>query len=239
MPYTPSHHHRRSIRLKEYDYSQEGLYFVTICVNVGANNYSPDYSPNYSPDNAGNNTGDNVRAKDFSSLQMTQQTSHRPHIFGDVVNGEMILNEYGQIATQCWTDIPQHFPHAVLHEYVVMPNHVHGIIQLSDIVGANNYSPNDMVANMDANNHSPINTGDNDGAKDFSPLHSRPLPRGTSRTIGSIVRGFKIGVSKQLGHSVWQRDYWEHVIRNDKSHQLIADYILNNPANWENDKFYS
>ena len=80
---------------------------------------------------------------------------------------------------------------------------------------------------------------DNDGAKDFSPLHSRPLPRGTSRTIGSIVRGFKICVSKQLGHSVWQHDYWEHVIRNDKSHQLIADYILHNPANWENDNFYN
>jgi hypothetical protein len=91
--YNPNTHHRHSIRLKGYDYSQEGLYFVTICVQnheclfgeiVGAKNFSPEKVPgNFSP--------------------------------------EMILNDLGKIAMQCWLEIPQHFPHAVLHEFVIMP----------------------------------------------------------------------------------------------------------------------
>lgn len=103
MPYNPNIHHRRSIRLKGYDYSQAGLYFVTICCH------------------------------------------NRMHLFGNVVNGGMELNDAGKIADACWMEIPNHFPNAVLHEYIVMPNHVHGIVELkTDInvvfVGAENFS---------------------------------------------------------------------------------------------------
>jgi len=80
-------HHRGSIRLGNYDYSREGLYFVTICVQ------------------------------------------DKECLFGKIENGKMILNSAGNIALTCWSEIPQHFPNAVLHEYFVMPNHVHGIIQ--------------------------------------------------------------------------------------------------------------
>jgi REP element-mobilizing transposase RayT len=194
MPYTPTLHHRRSIRLKGYDYSQSGLYFVTVCVQK------------------------------------------HECLFGKIVDGEMILNEYGKMVEKCLLEIPQHFPNAVLHEFIVMPNHLHAIIELTNddaatFVGAKNFSPKTMPT--------PVK------AKNFSPLPSQPLPEqslqrpcGTSRTIGSIVRGVKIGVTKQIGYSIWQRNYHEHIIRNEQSYQRIANYIINNSTKWENDKFY-
>ncbi|MDR1552589.1 MAG: transposase, partial [Prevotellaceae bacterium] len=71
-------------------------------------------------------------------------------------------------------------------------------------------------------------------AKNFSPLP----PNGTSKTIGSIIRGFKIGVTKQLDFSIWQRNYYEHIIRNERSHKNISDYIIHNPEKWQDDKFH-
>ena len=190
--YNPNKHQRRSIRLKGYDYSQPGLYFITICCQ------------------------------------------DRACLFGRVVNDEMELNDAGKIAEQYWLDIPKHFPNVVLHEYVVMPNHVHGIIEIAETDG------------MD------IGGADIVGAKNFSPLRHTPhqpqpsppqRPRGTSKTIGSMVRGFKIGVTKWMRnntnvHDVWQRNYYEHIIRDEQSYHRIAEYIKNNPANWQDDKFY-
>ncbi|MTK53241.1 transposase [Paludibacter sp.] len=216
MPrYNPEIHHRRSIRLKGCDYSQAGLYFITICVQ------------------------------------------DRICLFGKVVNGKMELNEAGKIAVSCWLEIPAHFPNATLHEYVVMPNHIHGIIELSGTsVGAKNISPEIGTENetvrIGAKDFSPIyrETGTPDNkAKNFSPQRPEPSksessrPRGTSQTIGSVVRGFKIGVTKWLRqnsnvHHVWQRDYYEHIIRDELSYIRIARYINDNPAKWQGDKFY-
>ena len=199
MKYNPTLHPRRSIRLKGYDYSQAGMYFVTICIQK------------------------------------------HTCLFGKIVGGEMVLNDMGKIVEKCWLEIVQHYPNAILHEYIVMPNHVHGIIELTydgnDTVGAKNFSPDETSVTPD---ETPVfSPDDNDartsviGAKNFSPL------RGTSRTIGAIVRGFKIGVTKQLGYSVWQRNYWENIIRDEQSYQRIANYIINNPINWKGDKFYN
>ena len=190
------HHDRRSIRLKGYDYSRPGAYFITIC------------------------------------------TSNRECWFGEIIDDKMILNEYGKIAKQCWIDIPVHFPDVMLDEFIVMPNHIHGIVVINrtnkpNPVGANNHSP--------SNSHSPVNVG----AKNFSPLQSLKSP---SRSIGSIVRGFKIGVTKRLRdktpekfpphHSIWQRNYYEHIIRNEQSYIRISEYICDNPQKWANDKFF-
>lgn len=122
------------------------------------------------------------------------------------------------MARQCWRAIPDHFPLVELDEFVIMPNHVHGILWIAG-VGANNHSPL----------HSPL-----------PPSRSPQHPRGTSKTIGSVVRGFKIGVTKWMREnhfdgSVWQRNYYEHVIRDDESLNLIRQYILDNPARWMND----
>lgn len=180
--YNPNIHHRRSVRLREYDYSQAGLYFVTICVK------------------------------------------NKECVFGDIANGEMMLNEYGKMVNNCWLSIPQHYPYTVLHEFVVMPNHVHGILEI-------------MPNGVGANNYSPILKGNIvERANNYSPLQERP--HGTSRTIGAIIRGFKIGVTKQIGYSVWQRNYHEHIIRDCNRHATIVDYINDNPARWENDRFY-
>jgi len=90
MKFDPQIHHRRSIRLKGYDYSQFGAYFVTIVV------------------------------------------WQREALFGEIVNGEMMLNRYGQIVMNAWSDLPKHYPHTELGAFIIMPNHVHGIILLND-----------------------------------------------------------------------------------------------------------
>jgi REP element-mobilizing transposase RayT len=200
MPHNPNTHHRKSIRLKGYDYSQAGLYFITIC------------------------------AQD------------RFWLFGNIENGEMTLNDAGSRANVCWLNIPNHFPNVVLHEHIVMPNHVHGIIEL---VGANNHSPDiHLPVNHLPVNHLPVNhlheigaknVSYDNGAKNVSPLRS------PSKTIGSIVRGYKIGVTKWFRsnenmENIWQRNYWEHIIRDEQSYHRIVKYIINNPKNWKKGK---
>lgn len=178
-----------------------------------------------------------VRQQGYNYLQnglyfVTICCQDRNCLFGKIINGKMVLNDAGRIANTCWLDIPKHFPHAVLHEYVIMPNHVHGIIELTDAV---------MMETV--------------GAKKFSPLPPTQSPtppllpssssqfRSPSKTIGSIVRGFKIGVTKWMRQntdvfSVWQRNYYENIIRNEQSYNNIVNYITNNPSDWQIDNFY-
>jgi REP element-mobilizing transposase RayT len=167
----------------------------------------------------------------------------------------MILNNAGQIVNECWLDIPNHFPNVQLHEYVIMPNHIHGIIEF---VGANNYSPENHsiigAKNLSPENHSPENHSiigaknllpENHSPKNHSIIGAKNLSplRSPSKTIGSVVRGFKIGVTKWMRqntnvYNVFQRNYYEHIIQNDQSYQNISEYIINNPTKWNDDKFY-
>ncbi|EAT58672.1 transposase [Chlorobium ferrooxidans] len=141
-------------------------------------------------------------------------THNRFSLFGQITDGEMHLNDSGRMIERCWNEIPVHFPHVELDAFVVMPNHVHGIVAIAD-------SPN--------------------------PPRKPPItpiqPSGTSKTIGSIVRGFKIGVTTWMRqntnvHDVWQRNYWERIIRNEPELNRIREYILNNPVNWDSDSLY-
>jgi len=182
MTYNPNIHHRRSIRLKGYDYSQAGLYFVTICVQ------------------------------------------DRECLFGKIENEKMILNDAGKIANECWLEIPNHFPNAVLYEHIVMPNHVHGIVELTQ------------------NNIAVVVVG----VENFQPLQQRQqheFQKMIPRSIGSIVKGFKIGVTKWFRNNtdigkIWQRNYHEHIIRDEQSYKRISEYIINNPKNWKEDNFH-
>ncbi len=158
--------HRNSIRLKQYDYSQEGAYLVTIC------------------------------------------TKNKECLLGDVVDGKIVLNDIGEFVQQCWLNIPEHFPNGIVDEYIIMPNHIYGIVIIT--VGANNYSP----------------------------LQNAKLFQSPSKTIGSIIRGFKIGVTKWSRqntdiYTLWQRNYYEHIIRNEKELTETREYIINNPFKWE------
>lgn len=143
-------------------------------------------------------------------------TNNHQCTFGEVVNGKMILNGYGKIAQQCWLGIPKHFPNVELDKFVIMPNHIHGIIVIHSDVGA----PLAGVQNNEA------------GAS--------PAP-----TVGNIIGAYKsivvnrcLKIFKENGlymRKIWQRNYYEHIIRNEYELNKIREYIVNNPLKWELD----
>lgn len=314
MAYNPEKHRRRSIRLRDYDYSRVGLYFVTVCV------------------------------QDFRCL------------FGTVRDGQMYLNEAGLEAQQCWLDIPLHYPRVELHQFQVMPNHVHGILGLRDekdfpvvernsqtlrrhvgnnqdgnigelsqaalsmdpqslCIGVQNFVPQrkeiedeSLIPDIPQNEVSEVHLQENENGSPLStsmdwnddshgltyesvdldhyfpgdsklvehidiaqlldfdhnnvdPAYFRSVIRGlyegamgTSakrnqfqkiipRSLGAIVRGYKIGVTNWFRsntdiHKVWQRDMFEHIIRDREAYLRISAYIANNPKLWKGDKFY-
>ena len=238
--YNPKIHHRRSIRLKGYDYAQTGLYFITICCQDRKHLFGEIVEANVGA-NVGPNIGANVGANCI-----------RP-------NAKMILNKFGQIAHDEWLNTIAVRGNVELGEFIIMPNHIHGIIKIMD--RGESHSPNDTsdgtsrkgelhsFNDTDADElHSPIiwdgkPSGTGDGTGDGTGECNSPL-RGTSQTIGAIVRGYKSAVTKQLnllniGCVVWQRNYYENIIRDEQAYTNISNYIVNNPSKWAADKFYT
>jgi len=132
-------------------------------------------------------------------------------LFGEVVGGNVRLNDAGVIVDAVWRAIPKHFPCVVVDEFVVMPNHVHGVLAL---VGAPFMAPRSKEL---------------EGAMNRAP------------TLGNIIRTFKARVSVAIHQQtpsirVWQRNYYEHIIRNDESLNRIRQYILDNPTRWALDR---
>lgn len=142
-------------------------------------------------------------------------TANHAHYFGEIAKAEMILTPLGHVAVDFWNEIPAHFPFVVLDAFVVMPNHVHGIIIIDKSVETQD------LASLPAGNR-------------FGPQ---------SRNLASIVRGYKIGVTKYARHInapfIWQERYYNHIIRNPDEHELVWQYIFANPLSWAEDKFYS
>jgi putative transposase len=171
MKFDPQKHHRHSTRLKEYDYSQAGAYYVTIDVQ------------------------------------------NRECLFGEIVNYEMILNEAGKMVNKQWNALLEKFPNIELDVYQAMPNHFHGIIVVAENVDTRNV----VVQNK------------------------KP-------TLGDIIGAFKsittheyiLGVDNknwpQFYKRLWQRNYYEHVIRDETDLNRIRDYIQSNPVNWDEDE---
>jgi REP element-mobilizing transposase RayT len=163
-----NHRERKNIRLKEYDYSQPGEYFVTIC------------------------------------------TKDREHRFGRIVKGRMSMNDHGTVVESCWKEIPKHYQNIGLDEFTVMPDHFHGIVMILEksIVGATHASPQ----------------------------------QGKRNRLGDVVGSFKSAATKRMnetsgtpGVSVWQRGYYDHIIRDEQSLDRIRDYIIDNPRRWSAD----
>ena len=153
-------------------------------------------------------------------------TKDRRHYFGEVVNSDMQLSDIGKTADECWLAIPEHFPFVKLGNHIVMPNHVHGIIiidkphdDLSHSVAAQNFAP-------------PLNG--NQPKNHFGPQ---------SKNLASIVRGFKVGVTKNARqidpNFAWQSRYHDHIIRDARAYDTISQYIINNPRKWQEDRFYA
>lgn len=168
MKFDPQKHHRRSVRLKGYDYTQTGAYFITIV------------------------------------------TYHREPLFGEIVNGVMQLSTMGRIAEEHWRAIPEHFPQVELGVYVIMPNHVHGIIIIQP-VGATQW---------------------------VAPTTANGPKRGS---IGAIIGAYKMSVTRRIQKelnetAIWQRNYYERIIRDDEEHNRIHLYIESNIDNWVNDE---
>lgn len=167
---------RRAMRLRGYDYSQLGAYFVSICVQ------------------------------------------HRQCLFGTIIDRKMQLNEIGQIVFECWNRIPQHFSSVEIGEYVIMPNHIHGIIAWED-VGANPPHPEENTIKRRSH---------------------VPFP-----ALGKIIAYFKYQSTKHInkhhntpGKRIWQKNYYDHVIRDDIDLQRLCQYIQNNPRKWELDQLH-
>jgi len=184
MKYDPAKHHRRSIRLKGYDYTQAGAYFVTLCVQG------------------------------------------RECVLGEVVDGQMQLNDWGCVADECWMWLADQYPYVVLDALVIMPNHLHGIIVIDDGGGGSRRGGSRSAL-----------MGDSRIAPTDAPTTCKPL--------GRLVGAFKTVSTKRInemrgtpGAVFWQRNYWEHVIRNDADLARIREYIQNNPARWMDDQLH-
>jgi putative transposase len=187
MKYNSDIHHRRSIRLRNYDYSQAGAYFVTIC------------------------------------------TQNKDCLFGNISDGEMKLSEMGIIAAQCWDWLSGQYEYVDLDAYIVMPNHMHGILVINNSRGGSRTA-------HDNNDACEGDTVDSEGG-------SRTAPTIKRKSVGRLVGAFKTVSSKNInqirnsrGIPVWQRNYHEHVIRNENELNNIRQYIVNNPFKWEEDE---
>ena len=175
---------------------------------------------------------------------------NREHYFGEITDGKMQLSNVGVIADILWHQIPHHHRNVELGAFVVMPNHIHGILIIND---NNDDNDNDNDNDIDIDNVETLhatslqqqqqqqqqNTEKPDNQ--FNEQMSKISPK--SNSISVIIRSYKSAVTKhanRLGFEFqWQSRFHDHIIRDDKSFQTISNYIINNPANWQDDKFYS
>ena len=155
-------------------------------------------------------------------------TMNREHLFGQVLDGEMRLNDFGNIVSQEWTRAAEVRKEITLDEFVVMPNHIHGII---------------IINNNDISTHfrDPIGATRRVAptTNEITPptIANGPIPR----SIGAVIGQFKsittkrINALREFRSAVWQRDYYEHVIRDYNDLNRIREYILSNPRQWDMD----
>lgn len=192
MLYNPEIHKRKSIRLKGYDYSREGLYFVTIC------------------------------------------TYNRENLFGKITNNpvganlcvrpknecEMILNNAGLMIEKWIKELSNKYKNIRCNEYVIMPNHIHCVIEIVE---------NRDCFIIDES----VNKGEHVGS---------PLPEMVkwfkTMTTNEYIKMVKNSELPNFDKHIWQRNYYENIIRNDEIYQKISEYIINNPIKWEEDKYY-
>jgi putative transposase len=239
MKYDSSKHHRQSIRLKGYDYSADGMYFITICAY------------------------------------------QRNCLFGVIDNGVMHHNEYGQILTEEWLKSAEIRQEIELGEWVVMPNHIHGIVIIDrpkpvNFVGAQGLAPLQDVSPRPISSQDflsrPTSLQDvtprpispqNLSLRPTSPQDAPPRPTSSQnaltqstsscqgvasrkpKSLSTFIAGFKMAVTKKInvarnapGTPVWQRNYYEHIIRSEEAFQIVLKYIRDNPKTWDSDRLH-
>ncbi|MBW2050451.1 MAG: transposase [Deltaproteobacteria bacterium] len=181
---------RNTLRLRNFDYSALGAYFVTIC------------------------------------------TQDRACLFGDIHDGQMVLNDAGRIVRDVWNELPEHYGHVSLDMFVVMPNHIHGILILHDdrgvVVGAGFKPARTEPARTEPARTNPARTATTAIKRHGLPEIIRALKTFSSRRINET--------HNTPGRKLWQRNYYEHIIRNDESLNRIRQYIMTNPEKWGQDR---
>jgi len=157
----------------------------------------------------------------------------REELFGTVVDGEMKLNQTGQMVDQAWHGLPTHYPHVELDAFCIMPNHVHGIIILKD--DFNDVEGAGHVGVVGAGHAGPVGAG-------LRPAPTRGTHTRTRHPLSEIVCAFKSFSARRInalrglpGIPVWQRNYYEHIIRDNQDYLAKSNYILDNPRNWMKD----
>jgi putative transposase len=204
MSYDRESHHRRSIRLKGYDYAAGGCYFITIC------------------------------------------TQNRECLYGEIVGGEMRLNEAGRMIQTIFQEMPEHYPGIDIDEFVVMPDHFHGIVVNNVGAGPRACPQSVPITKQDGHGVTPpaiCHPSRREGVGNAYPGGHG----GTAPTLGDMVHRFKSLTTARYRHGVnnnnwppflgklWQRNYYEHIIRNEADLSDIRQYIANNPLNWQLD----
>jgi REP element-mobilizing transposase RayT len=195
MKYNPDIHHRRSIRLTGYDYSQCGYYFITVC------------------------------------------TQKRRCLFGEIEKGRMILNDAGKMIGRWWNELKNKYANIEIDKYVVvvMPNHCHGIINIIGTVGA------DLCVCPDNNLGEQMEKGE--GEHTGSPLRGRPICKMVqwfkTMTTNEYIRNVKQNHWELFNSKLWQRNYYEQIVRDETSLRRIREYIVNNPSQWQRDELFA
>ena len=237
--YNPNIHHRKSIRLKGYDYSQAGLYFITICCEGRLCRF-------------GNIENNEMKLNKYGTIAFDEWMK-TPQLRPNVALGEFVI-------------MPNHI-HVIISLLGRGELHSPEMGEGDNMGRGKLHSPELGVGDSpemgDTNNKGERNNMDDTNNKgecnnmgethnkgecnNMGETHNKgecnsPL-RGPSQTVGAIVRGYKSSVTKQLGligfdEKLWQRNFYEHIIRNEQSYQTISNYIINNPAKWQEDKFY-
>jgi len=224
---------RKNIRLEGFDYSKSGLYFITICTN------------------------------------------NREYLFGRIENDHMILNDAGRMIEKWFRELEHKYPDKKIHEFVVMPNHFHGILENLGIYGFDDGETNDQIESTDAHVGAPLRgrpnvhitenhttyTNDlntnNDGRgrtdnqiiqnnespqygpnnRVFGAILGRAMDWFKTMTTNEYIRGVKNNGWQRFDDKLWQRNYHDHIIRDKQEYYRISEYIRNNPARWEEDRF--
>jgi putative transposase len=188
--YDPERHHRRSIRLKSYDYAQPGAYFVTVCVQ-----------------------------------------SHLC-LFGDVVDGEMRCNDAGRMIESIWQQVPRRFPTVEPDVSIVMPNHFHAIVLVgAPLVGALDEPAAEVTDGADrAWGRAPT------GGAPTPPTLGDIIGAFKSLTTNAYARGLREHDWPPVHERLWQRNFYEHVIRDEVARNRIREYIVTNPLGWVLDR---
>ena len=203
--YNPVTHHRRSVRLKGYDYAQEGLYFITLCCQ------------------------------------------DRLHLFGNITNSIMCSNPIGAIVETEWLNTANIRDNIVLHEHIIMPNHLHGIVEITK---------NKTIKEDNKGFSSPTQTIGSiiRGYKIATIKQIKDYIKDTSKDEKEESKGEKGDRKGEKGdrkgelqfapttiinleYRIWQRNYYEHIIKDEKAYHNISNYIIHNPSKWEDDTF--